>query len=747
MNFVPNDEQAMFAETLARLLQEEYDFEHRRRLISAAARPDGELWSHLIEVGAFGMFIGEKHGGFGGTLVDAGVVAEQLGRRLVADPVLASVMLPARLFAALDLQAPLESISEHGASHAVIDARRVWDGGATLSQTFKLVEGASADSGFLVLAADNALFRVPSGAAGLAVEPCRQIDGRLAATVRFDDTSVERLADDAAEAFESALQAKGVAEMWFALGSMREALESTVAYVKERRQFGRALAEFQVVQQNVAEMAVACEDAAAAAWLASLAFDAARTPEARARAANGGKLQMARTMKIVAARAVQLHGGMGVCEELPIAAHYRQMMAYIARDISVGAALDGFGDAVVRTGNFANSAVLGPRSAHGLGMDDDMVGFRHKVTGFLDQALTDVLRDGQARVTGVYPEPDVALAWQAKLAEQGWAAPAWPPQFGGPGWDAARRIVFETECALAGAPVVYPIGIRLVAPVVQAFGSEMQQREWLPRILDGTDYWCQGFSEPGAGSDLASLSTRARADGDHYVVNGSKIWTTHAHHANRIFALVRTADTARRQHGITALAIDLDAPGVDVRPIISIGGDHDINEVFFSDVRVPVESRIGEEGAGWPIAKYLLEFERGTGLFAARLRSSLKRVAAAAQSRDAMSDPRFVDRFAELVSQVDAFEMLEWRTLGGVEPGQSPGPVASVLKLRASRLKQDISQLGADMLGVDVLAVGDCGDEVAQILVADALNARAATIFGGTMEIQLGIIAKSLAGL
>lgn len=382
-----------------------------------------------------------------------------------------------------------------------------------------------------------------------------------------------------------------------------------------------------------------------------------------------------------------------------------------------------------------------------LALSADQQAFREDVRMFLEEHLTEELRAGQRQVSGVYPEPEVALAWQAILHRKGWAAAAWPREYGGPGWDGMQRFIFETESALAGAPVVYPIGIRLVAPVVMAFGSDRQKAEWLPRILDGTDYWCQGFSEPGAGSDLASLSTRANLDGDAYIVNGSKIWTTHAHHANRVFALVRTSDADRRQEGITALAIDLDTPGVEVRPIISIGGDHDVNQIFFSEVRVPVENRVGEEGQGWAIARYLLEFERGTGLFAGRLRSSLKRIADTARSLGRFDDALFQRRLAELVSEVDCFEMLELLTLGNVQPGESPGPVASVLKLRASRLKQSISQCGCEMLGELALRFGAADDPMADVLVGDALNARAATIFGGAKEIQLSIIATSLAKL
>ncbi|MES2290683.1 MAG: acyl-CoA dehydrogenase family protein [Pseudomonadota bacterium] len=375
-------------------------------------------------------------------------------------------------------------------------------------------------------------------------------------------------------------------------------------------------------------------------------------------------------------------------------------------------------------------------------LDSDQRDFRNDIRAFLDETLTDDLREGQARMIGVYPEPEISLAWQRKLHEKGWAAPIWPVDFGGTGWTALERFIFESECAQAGAPLVYPIGIRLVAPVIIAFGTPEQQQQWLPRILSGEDYWCQGFSEPGAGSDLGALSTRAVREGDEYVINGSKIWTTHAHHANLMFALVRTANTERRQDGISFVAIELDRPGVDIRPIISIGGDHDVNEVFLTDVRIPVSNRIGEENRGWSYAKYLLEFERGVGLFSGRLRSSLKRVEATLPSAPDMGQQR---RIAEVAMELDAFEMLELMTVGTLPTGAAPGPISSVLKLRASRLKQAIGELAIELLGTEALRRE--ASTRSNIVVSDYLNSRAATIFGGTAEVQLGIIARSLGGL
>ena len=376
-------------------------------------------------------------------------------------------------------------------------------------------------------------------------------------------------------------------------------------------------------------------------------------------------------------------------------------------------------------------------------LSDEQRAFRQAVRAFLGTALTEEMKAGQRCSVGPYPEPEASRAWQRVLAEQGWAAPSWPVDHGGPGWTAIERFIFESESALAGAPIVYPIGIRLVGPVVMKFGTVAQQQRWLPAILSADDHWCQGFSEPGAGSDLASLATRAVADGDYYVVNGSKLWTTHAHHSNWMFALVRTADTPRRQDGISALAIPLDSAGVDIRPIVSIGGDHDVNQVFLDDVRVPRDCLIGAEGQGWACAKYLLEFERGNGLFSSRLRSALKRVEAGVDMASLDRAGRL--QIAEVAFEIDAFEMLELMTLGTLPTGAAPGPVSSVLKLRSSRIKQRVARLAVDLLGARALRRD--GDGPTPVLIADYLNSRAATIFGGTSEVQLGIIAKTLAGL
>ena len=372
--------------------------------------------------------------------------------------------------------------------------------------------------------------------------------------------------------------------------------------------------------------------------------------------------------------------------------------------------------------------------------------FREEVRDFLAANLTAALRDGQRSTTSMYPAPEVSTPWQKALQAKGWLVPLWPVAWGGTGWSALRRFIFETECALAGAPLVHPMGVRLVGPVILRYGTEEQKRRYLPRILSSEDYWCQGFSEPNAGSDLASLSLSARPDGSDYVLDGTKIWTSYAHKANRMFALVRTSTEGKKQQGISFLLVDMHLPGISVRPIATIGGDHEVNEVHFDGVRVPQADRIGEENAGWDCAKYLLEFERGAGIFSPRLRSQLKRVAEALRVPGAAND-ELLRRFGEVASDVDTFEWLELRTMGGLAPGANPGPVSSILKLRASRLKQAIGELGVEALGGDSLRWRSDpadGRNATATLVPEYCNSRAYTIFGGAAEVQLGLIARTV---
>ncbi|EZP84408.1 Acyl-CoA dehydrogenase [Novosphingobium resinovorum] len=391
--------------------------------------------------------------------------------------------------------------------------------------------------------------------------------------------------------------------------------------------------------------------------------------------------------------------------------------------------------------------------------------FRDDVRAFLRDNLPAEVKAGAAATPSVFVEPEIGQAWNAVLNKQGWLGYQWPAEHGGTGWTPLQRYLFEKECAAAGAPNLTVLGLKLLAPVIYNFGTDAQKAQVLPRILSGEDYWCQGFSEPGAGSDLASLKTRAVREGDHYRVNGSKIWTTHAHHANRMFTLVRTNTEVKKQAGISFLLIDLDTPGVSVRPILTNAGDHEVNQVFLEDVMVPAENLVGGEGDGWTIAKFLLENERGGSCHAPKLGYDLDQIETAAKDESDGKGGILADqtdwrrRVAKARLSVNALEMIELKIISEIAKGRKAGPQTSLTKLLASNLRQEIDLLAVDLYGPAGLQLETArplyGDnapaavhsKAAQVASARYLNSRAWTIFGGTNEVQSTIIAKSVLGL
>ena len=388
----------------------------------------------------------------------------------------------------------------------------------------------------------------------------------------------------------------------------------------------------------------------------------------------------------------------------------------------------------------------------------ELEAFREEVRGFFASALPADIRDRMER--GVPLAKDDIVRWQRILYEKGWIAPHWPKEYGGCGWDAARQYIFHVEMGLAGAPRPIPFGLNMVGPVIYTFGTEEQKAFHLPRILRSEIWWAQGFSEPGAGSDLAALATSARREGDEYVINGTKLWTTMAHWADWIFVLARTSREEKPQQGITFLLVDMKTPGIKVSPIITIDGFHHVNEVSFSDVRVPVTNRVGEEGRGWSIAKFLLANERqaiadigSKKRMLARLRKLLDAVTA--QGRPLSADPAWRRRLAALEADVLALEFTELRYLDLQLRGEARGIEPSILKVRGTELQQALSEFAMDILGRYALAYpegyGEEGRNLPEIgpqgtpgIIQHFLFSRAATIYGGSNEIQRNILAKML---
>ena len=388
--------------------------------------------------------------------------------------------------------------------------------------------------------------------------------------------------------------------------------------------------------------------------------------------------------------------------------------------------------------------------------------FQLEVRQFIEDNYPPEIRDNV--LSGQRLQRDDYVRWQKILHGRGWMAPAWPVAYGGTGWTEVQHYIFEEEFCRAQAPRVIPFGVKMVGPVIYSFGTDQQKRHYLPRILASDDWWCQGYSEPGSGSDLASLQTRAVRDGDHYVVNGTKTWTTFAHYADKMFCLVRTDSEAKPQAGISFLLIDMADPGIDARPIVTMDGSAEVNMVFLTDVRVPLANRIGEENKGWTYAKFLLGHERSGIAAVARSKGQiekLKRIAGVEPlgGEKLIDDGAFAEKLARVELELSAVENTELRYLLAQSNGEGgPGFEVSMLKIRGTEVQQAITELLLEAIGyyanpfvADALDQGwneaPIGPDYAAPLARTYFNWRKASIYGGTNEIQKNIIAKMVLGL
>jgi len=388
--------------------------------------------------------------------------------------------------------------------------------------------------------------------------------------------------------------------------------------------------------------------------------------------------------------------------------------------------------------------------------------FRAEVRSFIEEKLPEEI--SSAPTVGVTIEKPLLKKWHKALYEKGWVAPAWPEEYGGTGWSATERHIFQEEAAKANAPRLMAFGLSMVGPVIYTFGNEEQKKRHLPGILSGDVWWCQGYSEPGSGSDLASLKTKAVREGEHYIVNGQKIWTSYAHEADWIFCLVRTDETGKKQEGISFLLIDMNSPGIEIRPIYTIDGMHHLNEVFFTDVKVPAENLIGEENKGWTYAKFLLANER-TGI--AGVPESKRRVALlkrmAAQEKDGdggtlSDDEGFMRRLANLEVKLTSLDYLNLRKLAEAAAGKQLGPETSALKVIGSEVAQELQTLAVEAIAfyvqpfhrdqlMGLVSQNAVGPDYASTVFSNYAFGRASTIYGGSNEIQRDVLAKGVLGL
>jgi hypothetical protein len=395
-----------------------------------------------------------------------------------------------------------------------------------------------------------------------------------------------------------------------------------------------------------------------------------------------------------------------------------------------------------------------------LNLSSEEAAFRDEVRAFIAENYP-----AEMRVPN--PETDLSkeqmLLWHRILHRKGWIAPLWPKEHGGPGWSITQRFIFEQETSRAGTLPPLAFSVTMVGPVIYTFGNDAQKQMFLPRILSGEDWWCQGYSEPGSGSDLASLQTRAVRDGDDYVVTGQKIWTTLAHYADWIFCLVRTdPNRPKRQEGISFLLIDMRSPGISVRPITLMDGSHEVNAVFFDDVRVPIENRVHDENDGWTVAKYLLEFERGGNPYSPRLRSAFERLKRLSHAmpdgeESIMADVSWREKLARMDIEISGLEMFEQEFYSRLASGQNPGPLSSMIKLRGTEVMQQVQESAVEAAGYYAQPfpeqrawnanVEPIGPEGVDVLAPRYFNGRKMTIYGGSSEVQRGIMSKVMLGL
>ncbi len=397
-----------------------------------------------------------------------------------------------------------------------------------------------------------------------------------------------------------------------------------------------------------------------------------------------------------------------------------------------------------------SAAMCEDRSGPALETGPDETAFLAEVRAFLHQALTPDLRQAGRETIGVHSEIGAARLWHRRLYQRGWIAPAWPVAHGGAGWTTRQRFLFDRECARNDAPVLSASGIRALGPLLIEQGTPTQRARYLPAILSGADLWCQGFSEPGAGSDLAAITTRAERDGDVYRVTGTKIWTTGAHHSNRMFAIVRTRDTGRRQEGMIFLLIDMDSPGLSVTPILGLAGDHEFNQVFLDDVRVPVANRVGAEDDGWTMAKRLMALARSNNTPPALVRRVLMRTARDMGAMRDRLEPSLFARLAALQIELDAYEQLELRTLPTGRANTADPATPSMIKLIGTELHQKVAELAMEAEGpaaaasLKALELGRADLDHGARVTAKHLCVRAATVYSGTSETQRNLIAGRL---
>jgi alkylation response protein AidB-like acyl-CoA dehydrogenase len=763
---------SLIRDSASRFLKSEYP-----RLFDQARADASAIWTAFADLGWLALPVAQSAGGLGGSLPQLAALFEEFGRKLAPHPYL-EVVLAARLLQAVTGVAAVPEVLTalmSGTERTVLATRepgdqqafatrqmraRMTDRGVILTGRKSPVQFAQSATHFLVtcwLEGESgepgrvAVCRVQSGQTGVLVRSLKFVDGTPVGAVELSGAHGELIASG-----QQAKDALASAQTWGmvlcaseAIGAMRELLATTTGYLDAREQYGRKLSAFQALRFRVVDLFIEIELASASLKRAASRLQNVEQECDVHLAVLGASWLAGRTARRVAQEAVQLHGAIGFTEEaLP--------GRYLKR-IEVLGSRFGTPESCLQRYVSGMTQIERVPPIEGVFSQQDQK-FAEEVREFVRSHLPADIGD-KVRL-GLPLEKSDYVRWQKALFEKGWIAGSWPKAHGGTGWTPVQQYIFQSEAGRLNAPDVMPYGVKMVGPVLYTFGTEAQQAEHLPGVLSSDIWWCQGYSEPNAGSDLASLKTRAERQGDHYVVTGTKIWTTQAHYADKMHCLVRTGDQKDRHGSISFLMIDMKAAGVSVRPIESIDGLHHLNQVFLDGVRVPVSQRVGEEGDGWKIATFLLAHERAALAKVAHKERILLRVRQLLEERrESLSDrgdlQAVCTRLAQLEIRLHALEFLELEYL--IDAGKSTVSriYGSILKVAATELQQQLTELGVDILGPDAAmypqellkpdgAAVDPRGSAAAVAVYEYLYNRAASIYGGTNEIQRTIIAREL---
>jgi alkylation response protein AidB-like acyl-CoA dehydrogenase len=737
----------------------------KRRAFEGDALPPAEFsredWQAIAELGWPGILVPAEAGGLGLGLQAAAAIARKVGRWLAPEPFTATAGVAASMLAAASgaEQPPLKGTGSGEAQQlleTVLSGERIVgvaldlqeDSGrcnftaGRLSGTAPYVVPANPVDGWIVAASSSehgglVLLYVAAQAAGLTVDAQLEADGRCRASLRFDQVAVCVLAraDAARAAVQRALQAGRILVAAELLGAAERLHELTLEYIGQRKQFGKAIGSFQVLQHRCVDVRIQMELARACLEEAVAQADVSEAAAIRA------KLRATRAAMDAGQAAVHLHGAMGITDECDVGLYFKRVLALAPRFGSERALqvrwLEVAGEGKHEQEGAAWSGEF-PRQADWNAMPDGE--FRRMLRAFLDSHYPQRMRHMPRRVHW-HEIGD----WYLCLARQGWIAPAWPVEHGGMGLSPAKQLAWFEEFESYGVSRTPDQGILMVGPVLMQYGSAQQKQHWLPKIVSGENIWCQGYSEPNAGSDLASLRTEAVLQGENFVVNGQKIWTTLAQDATHIFLLVRTDKEAKPQAGISFLLCDLEAPGITVRPIKDLAGHHEFCEVFFDNVRVPRENLVGQPNEGWTIAKALLGFERLHLGSPKQSQFALAQLRTLAHGSALMQDPAFRATYAELA--LDAADLASLYTRYGdyVRRGQRLPPSVSMLKVWATETYHRIGLAIAKNAGsAGALAGAVRVGEDSMHLLAPLYNGSAARIYGGSNEVQRNILARTV---